>query len=169
MIKQLNQLTTMLDAYEDCEVTEPLLLERIDGDMMATVLEWCTSFLDPDVLVPVLDSFRQPYFGFGCTHAENAFLEQRKYFLRKIADAADNLDARRLKFCALKFLNHAISQALWSRNAIPEARKLMGFPASMKGLYRKSASGTTRMLDGELSNELCCELFRFESYYDSLQ
>lgn len=45
MIKQLNQLTTMLDAYEDCEVTEPLLLERIDGDMMATVLEWCTSFL----------------------------------------------------------------------------------------------------------------------------
>lgn len=34
----------MLDAYANCEMTEPLLLERIDGDMMAAVLEWCTAF-----------------------------------------------------------------------------------------------------------------------------
>lgn len=54
----------------------------------------------------------------------------------KIADAADYLDAKRLKFCALKFLKDTLSRDLYSPSGIQDARKLMGFPASMKGLYR---------------------------------
>lgn len=43
-VRQLKQLTTMLAAYEECEVTAPLQLDRIDGETLAAVLEWCELF-----------------------------------------------------------------------------------------------------------------------------
>lgn len=42
--RQLKQLTTMLSMYEECEVTAPLRLDRIDGETLAAVLEWCELF-----------------------------------------------------------------------------------------------------------------------------
>lgn len=38
-IKQLKLLFTMLEAYEDCEVTEPLQLDRIDGERLEIVMQ----------------------------------------------------------------------------------------------------------------------------------
>lgn len=47
-IKQLRLLTTMLEAYEDYEVTEPLQLplqlDGIDGAGLQIVMRWCKAF-----------------------------------------------------------------------------------------------------------------------------
>lgn len=42
--KQLQQLRTMMDAYEECEMTEPILLDRVDGAILAVIIEWCQAF-----------------------------------------------------------------------------------------------------------------------------
>ncbi|KAH7703585.1 hypothetical protein AAVH_29246, partial [Aphelenchoides avenae] len=167
-MKQLKLLCTMLDAYEECEMTEPVVLDRVDGGSLAVILEWCQAFPDAEDFEPDLFKFTQAYRKFDYAIGERAFLEQHMERLWTLADAADYLDASRLRYTALQFLEEKISHML-SHQEIGKARALLGLPHSMKGAYRKNSFGQTDVFDKELSKELSCQLLRFARYHDTVQ
>ncbi|KAH7720221.1 hypothetical protein AAVH_12318 [Aphelenchoides avenae] len=167
VVKQLKLLRTMLDAYEECEMTEPVVLDRVDGGSLAVIVEWCRAFPDAGDFEPDLGKFTGTYRYFECSNDELTFLERHKERLWKIADAADYLDASRLRYSALQFLEEKISRMIDQQ--IGEARVLLGLPRSMKGAYRKDAYGQTAVFDKELSKELCCQLLRFAGDHYTLQ
>ncbi|KAH7707474.1 hypothetical protein AAVH_25295 [Aphelenchoides avenae] len=172
-IKQLRLLTTMLEAYEDYEVTEPLQLplqlDGIDGAGLQIVMRWCKAFPNAEQFSPDLDRCFQTYRRFDYTAGEESFLEQYQWCLWAIADAADYLDASRLKFCALQYLSSEINNYLSGSLYVVPVRRLLGFPCSMKGKYRQTYYGARPVLDKELSKALSCQLFRFATDYRTLQ
>ncbi|KAH7704800.1 hypothetical protein AAVH_28012 [Aphelenchoides avenae] len=166
-IKQLKQLRTMLDAYEECEMTGSVVLDRVDGGSLAAILEWCQAFPDAEDFEPDLVKFTQAYRKFNYSDGERAFLEQRLERLWTLADAADYLDASRLRYSALQFLEEKISRML--ARQIGKARALLALPHSMEGAYRKNSNGQAAVFDKELSKALSCQLVRFARDYKTVQ
>ncbi|KAH7720210.1 hypothetical protein AAVH_12307 [Aphelenchoides avenae] len=130
--------------------------------------KWCQAFPDAEDFEPQLLKFTQAYRKFDYSDGEHAFLEQHLERLWTLADAADYLDASRLRYAALQFLEEKVSHML-SHQEIGKARVLLGLPHSMKGAYRKNSHGQTAVFDKELSKELSCQLLRFARYYDTVQ
>lgn len=92
-------------------------------------------FLDAAEFSPELDHFLQKFRSFHYMSGEERFLRQYEQYLWAIADAADYVDASRLKFCALQYLGSKINDYLRGNNYLAGARKLLGFPGRMKGMY----------------------------------